>query len=163
MASVSSISPARNLSGASVGTAASTTTDPTETRRQPPVFTLVRDVPLPVGSVMGQVDAIQRYYQRLTGMGLDFLVAVQTLDQLIADRPTGRYNDPRPIPVELASIAAWMVQNGYNDDAIYLTIREIERTGTAMLSVSLNGEDREQVDALVPPAVRGRGRFEAWA
>jgi hypothetical protein len=130
----------------------------------PSPFLLCRDVELPrTGAIVPQLGAVLACYHRLTGLSLDTMAALHLLDQIRADRPECDPCSPRPIPAELAPIASFMAEAGYDRDAIYLTIREIERTGTAMLSVSLDGEDREAVEALIPSDVRSRGRFEAWA
>lgn len=149
MSTIASIAPTRNA--ASKG-------------QLPSPFLLCRDVELPrTAAIVPQLGAVLACYHRLTGLSLDTMAALHLLDQIRADRPECDQCSPRPIPAELAPIAAYLSELGYDRDAIYLTIREIERTGTAMLSCALDGEDREAVEALIPVGVKSRGRFEAWA
>jgi hypothetical protein len=144
--------------------------EPTATqssRTLPAAFSLCRDVRLPRGeSIAPQVWRIIRHYREVTGLDLDPLEAVWVLDEIRKDRQgIADPYDPRPIPVDLAPICDYMIRETYNDTEIYLTIREIERTGTAELSCGLDGCDREAVEQLIPEGYRKveRERFEAWA
>lgn len=149
MSTITAIAPARNA--ASRG-------------QLPSPFLLCRDVELPrTPAIVPQLGAVMAHYHKLTGLSLDTMTAVCLLDQIRADRPECDPCSPRPIPGGLAAVASYMAEAGYDRDAIYLTVREVERTGTAMLSVALDGDDREAVEALIPADTKGRGRSEAWS
>jgi len=134
-----------------------------ETRRMPTAFSLVRDCPLPDGSIAGQVDAVRAYYWRVTGRELPYPDAIRALDKILADRPDDDPCSSRPIPTELAPVVAYMESQQYSDAAILVTIREIERTGTARLSPTIEGEDVAEVDSRIPQAIRAKSRFEVYA
>jgi hypothetical protein len=117
----------------------------------PTVFDIVRDCTLAdSGLILDHVHAIEATYVHLTGRVLHPYEALRALDRILADRQgMADLLSPPPIPVELAPVAAFMIEQSYDPAAIHMFVRHVERTGMARCSGVLDSEDVSYVEAIL--------------
>lgn len=116
-------------------------------------FDVVRDMPLPAGTILEQVRAVKAFYRKFASNGMDHRDAteacIELLDQILADRDPANPYEPEPIPAVYAPLATYLRGESYPPDWVRVILRQVERTGTAIGCDSIEEEHQMAAQAIL--------------